>query len=108
AEGSGSPCVPCSPLSRWLLARARTEREGRMPKVELDAETSLAPDRVIAMLTDFSEHRPEVWPGLWEDAYEVYSVGETTAELREGNKSPKVWARERYDWSKPGTVRWEV
>jgi hypothetical protein len=38
----------------------------------------------------------------------VYSVGETSAEVREGNKFPKIWARERYDWSKPGVVRWEV
>jgi hypothetical protein len=38
----------------------------------------------------------------------VYSVGDTTAEVREGNRSPKIWARERYNWSTPGTVRWEV
>ncbi len=77
-------------------------------RVEFDMETSLAPETVIGMLTDFSPRRPEIWPGLWEQAYEVYSVGETSAEIREGNKSPKVWARERYDWSTPGRVRWEV
>jgi len=60
------------------------------------------------MLTDFSKTRPETWPGLWEGAYEVYSVGQTSAEIREGNRSPRVWARERYDWSTPGVVRWEV
>jgi hypothetical protein len=79
-----------------------------MPKVDIHTETTLSPEKVIAMLTDFSERRPEIWPGLWKDAYQVYSVGETSAEVREGNKSPKVWARERYDWSKPGVVRWEV
>jgi hypothetical protein len=79
-----------------------------MARVEFDMKTSLAPEKVIGMLTDFSERRPEVWPGLWEGAYEVYSVGPTSAEVREGNKSPKVWARERYDWSTPGVVRWEV
>ena len=63
---------------------------------------------MISILTDFSKQRPQVWPGLWEGAYEVYSVGETSAEVREGTKSPLVWARERYDWSTPGTVRWEV
>jgi hypothetical protein len=35
-------------------------------------------------------------------------VGDGTADVREGNKSPKIWAREHYDWSTPGTVRWEV
>jgi hypothetical protein len=63
---------------------------------------------VVGLLTDFSDRRPELWPELGADAYRVYSVGDKTAEVREGNKSPKVWARERYDWSKPGTVRWEV
>jgi hypothetical protein len=79
-----------------------------MPRVEFDTETHLAPDKVIAMLTDFTERRPELWPGLWQGAYQVYSKDATNAEVREGNKSPKAWARERYDWSKPGTVRWEV
>jgi hypothetical protein len=37
------------------------------------------------------------------------SVGETSAEVREGSTKPiKVWAREHYDWSTPGTVRWTV
>lgn len=79
-----------------------------MPRIEFDMETAVAPETVVSMLTVFSTQRPEVWPGLWQGVYEVYSVGETTAEIREGNRSPRVWARERYDWSVPGTVRWTV
>jgi hypothetical protein len=79
-----------------------------MPKVAFDLETALPPERVTAMLTDFSERRPHLWPRLWKDAYEVYSVSETSAEIREGNRSPRIWARERYDWSRPGVIRWEV
>jgi len=79
-----------------------------MPRVEFDTHTTLTPEQVTGLLTDFSERRPERWPGLWEGAYKVFSVGETSAEVREGNRSPKVWARERYDWSTPGVVRWEV
>lgn len=79
-----------------------------MARVEFDMKTPLSPEKITSMLTDFSEKRPEIWPGLWADAYEVYSVGPTSAEVREGSKSPKVWARERYDWSVPGTIRWEV
>ncbi len=81
-----------------------------MPRLEFDLETSVPPDRVIAALTDFSERRPDIWPGLSRDWYEVYSVEETSAEIREGTggrRSP-VWARERYDWSTPGTVTWTV
>jgi hypothetical protein len=79
-----------------------------MATVTFDIETALEPDKVVSLLTDFSDHRPALWPGLWEGAYEVYDLGDTSADVREGNKSPKVWAREHYDWSQPGTVRWEV
>ena len=79
-----------------------------MPRVEFDAETSLSPEQVVAALTDFTERRPDIWQSLSRDAYQVYSVGDGTADVREGNKSPKIWAREHYDWSTPGTVRWEV
>jgi hypothetical protein len=77
-------------------------------RIEFDVETTLPPEKVKAMLLDFSDQRPETWPGLARDRYEVYSIGETSAEIREGNRRPKVWARERYDWSRPGIVRWEV
>ncbi|HJT37405.1 MAG TPA: hypothetical protein VJ818_03180 [Actinomycetota bacterium] len=79
-----------------------------MTKIEFDVQTSLSPEKVKAMLLDFSDRRPDTWPGLGRNQYKVYSIGETSAEIREGNKRPNVWARERYDWSKPGIVRWEV
>ena len=79
-----------------------------MAKIEFDIDTSLPPEKVKAMLLDFSDRRPDTWPGLGRDQYKVYSIGETSAEIREGNKRPNVWARERYDWSRPGIVRWEV
>ena len=38
------------------------------------------------------------------ELYEVDSVGETSADVREGSTKPfKVWAREHYDWSTPGS-----
>jgi hypothetical protein len=81
-----------------------------MPRVELDVETPLPPERVREALLDFSERRPEIWPGIEPSLYEVYSVGETTADVKEGSKLPgmTVWAREDYDWSDPRTVRWTV
>ncbi len=81
-----------------------------MPRLEFDLETSASPERVIAALTDFSDRRPEIWPGLSRRWYEVYSVGETTAEIREGTggRRSMIWARERYDWSTPGVVTWTV
>jgi Polyketide cyclase / dehydrase and lipid transport len=81
-----------------------------MPKVETDVETSLSPERVKAALLDFSDRRPEIWPGIEPSLYEVYEVGETWAEIQEGSTFPgtRIWARERYDWSDPDTVRWTV
>jgi len=81
-----------------------------MPRVEVDVETSLPAERVREALLDFSDRRPDIWPGLERTLYEVYSVGETSADVKEGSKMPgmTVWAREHYDWSTPGTVRWTV
>lgn len=81
-----------------------------MPKIELDLESSLPPERVLAALLDFSPKRPEIWPGIDPSQYEVYSVGETEAEIKEGSRLPwtTIWAKEHYDWSTPGTVTWTV
>ena len=78
-----------------------------MPRVEFTTQTSLSWEQVVELLTDFSDRRPERWPGLSPKFYVVYSVGDKTAEIKEGNP-PNVWARERYDWSQPNLVRWEV
>lgn len=81
-----------------------------MPKVEMDLETSVAPDRVRAALLDFSDRRTELWPGIEPSLYHVYSVGTTTAEVKEGSRMPgmAVWAVEHYDWSDPELVTWTV
>ena len=64
-----------------------------------------SPDAVRAALLDFSDRRPEHWPGLPADQYERYEVGDSWAEVREGYRGP-IWWRERYDWSQPDTIRW--
>jgi hypothetical protein len=81
-----------------------------MPSLDVSVDTTLPPEKVREALLDFSERRPDTWPSLNRELYEVYSVGETSAEIKEGNNSPfgAFWARERYDWSDPATVRWTV
>ena len=74
-----------------------------MARFEFDLRTGAAPDAVRAALLDFTERRPEFWPGLPRDQYEVYAVGDTWAEIREGYRGP-IWNRERYDWSVPGEI----
>ncbi len=81
-----------------------------MARLEVDIDTSLPPERVIQALTDFSDRRPDIWPGLAREFYEVCSVSDTTADVKEGSVRPgmKIWAREHYDWSKPLSVSWTV
>ena len=81
-----------------------------MPKVELDVETSASPEAVRAALLDFSDRRPEIWPGIDPSLYEVYTIGDTFADVREGSKMPgtSIWAKEHYDWSSQDLVTWTV
>jgi len=81
-----------------------------MARVEFTIDTPLPPEQVISALTDFSDRRPEIWPGIHPSLYEVRSVREMSAEVREGSRTPgmAVWAIESYDWSVPGTVSWTI
>ena len=74
-----------------------------MARIEFDIRADAPPQAIREALLDFSQRRPELWPGLPADQYEVYEVGETWAEVREGYRGP-IWVRERYDWSVPGRV----
>ena len=77
-----------------------------MRTVQVIAETSLSPERVLAAAYDFSERRPEFWPNVQAAHYVVHSVGEQTADVTEGSKAGPVfgWERCDYDWSQPGRV----
>ena len=94
---------------RLLTSNVRVEPWGcALSKLEFDVETFLTPEHVRSALLDFSDRRPEVWPNLSRKYYEVYSVGDTEADVREGSEMPgmTIWAREHYDWSQPHIVRW--
>ena len=77
-------------------------------RVHYEFTTALPPEDVVAALTDFSERRPQIWPGLDPERYRVLELGASSALVTEGSRRPNVWARERYDWSVPGTVSWRV
>jgi hypothetical protein len=76
-------------------------------RIEFTVRADAPANAIRAALLDFSERRPELWPGLPPDQYEVYEVADTWAEIREGYRGP-IWVREHYDWSVPGTVRFTV
>ena len=76
-----------------------------MARIVMDIDTKLAADKVLAALTDFTDRRPEIWPVLSREYFKVFSLGEASADVQEGQTKPmRLWAKEHYDWSKPGTV----
>lgn len=76
-----------------------------MAKIHYEADGEVSAERFVAALTDFSERRPELWPNLDAKYYRLHERGETWAEVTEGTDvMGGVWARERYDWSAPGSV----
>jgi hypothetical protein len=74
-----------------------------MARFAFEMRTGAPPDAVRTALLDFTDRRPDLWPGLPRDQYEVYEVGDTWAEIREGYRGP-IWNRERYDWSDPNVI----
>jgi hypothetical protein len=73
-------------------------------KFEFDFVTTATPEQVIELMTDFSPNRPDRWPASSVKAFEVYHLGNTDADIREGQDFPKLWATWHYDWSLPGSV----
>ena len=77
-----------------------------MPRIEFTVDSNVPPDRVLAAAADFSERRPDLWPNISRRRYTVHERGDTWAQVTEGSDvMGGIWARERYDWSTPGTVR---
>ncbi|HCP62205.1 MAG TPA: hypothetical protein DIU14_07035 [Actinobacteria bacterium] len=97
-------------IAAYRIAPPHLKRRGLpVATIDIDIDTTLPPERVMAAMLDFTPNRTKIWRGLAPEIYEVYEVGETTAEIREGNVKPvRVWAREHYDWSKPNKVTWTV
>jgi hypothetical protein len=73
-------------------------------KFEFDFKTTATPEQVVELMTDFSPNRPHSWPASSVKAFEVYHLGDTEADIREGQDFPKLWATWHYDWSTPGSV----
>ena len=77
-----------------------------MTELRFTIEAPVAPEIVLGALLDFTDRRPDLWPELDPEVYRVERVEGTTALVREGQRTPRLWALEEYDWSVPGTVTW--
>jgi hypothetical protein len=71
---------------------------------EFDFVTTATPEQVVELMTDFSPNRPDRWPASSAEAFEVYRIGDTDADIREGQDFPKLWAKWHYDWAEPYSV----
>ena len=85
-------------------AQATTVRHELTIKVA--AATSLAPQRVLEVAHDFSKRRADVWPNVRSTHLAVHESGENFAEVTEGTWVVGLfWERNRYEWSRPGSVK---
>jgi polyketide cyclase/dehydrase/lipid transport protein len=74
--------------------------EDVMARVQYAADGMLPAQRFIDALTDFSDRRPAIWPGLSARLFRVHEVGDTSADVTEGSDVlGGIWAREHYEWS---------
>jgi len=73
-------------------------------------ETKLAPDAVLAALTDFGPRRASIWPNIDEQHFKLHAQGPGWAEVTEGSSvAGGVWEREKYTWDgAAGTVSVET
>jgi hypothetical protein len=78
-----------------------------MPKTQFTTHTSLPPNDVLGLLTDFGPERAKLWPNIDESHFKVHELGPDWAEVTEGTKMG--WERERYSWdAAAGTVTIET
>jgi hypothetical protein len=91
------------PDIKEIVRRIYLSRQGyeqRVPRVEIQVDSDVPAERVLAAARDFSERRPEYWPNISRKYYRVHDQGPDWAECTEGGGAiGGIWARERYDWS---------
>jgi len=70
-----------------------------MAQIHFHIETKLAPEAVLAVLTDFGPGRAKVWPNIDDQHFRVHGHGPGWADVTEGNSiAGGVWEREKYTW----------
>jgi hypothetical protein len=81
-----------------------------MAQIHFQLETRLAPEAVLAVLTDFGPRRSTVWPNIDDQHFKVHGQGPGWADVTEGSSvAGGVWEREKYTWdASRGTVAVET
>jgi hypothetical protein len=73
-----------------------------VPVIRFSIDSVLDSAQAMAVLTDFGPTRPQVWPTIDDEHFQVHAQGDTWAEVTEGTAS--AWERARYEWD-PGARR---
>lgn len=74
-----------------------------MSSTTFTVHTTLSPQQVLAVVTDFGPDRAKWWPNVDEALFTVHGQGPDWAEVTEG--TGMGWERERYTWdATAGTV----
>lgn len=74
-----------------------------MSTVHVSVSSTLPPEHVLRILTDFGPERAQAWAGVDEQHLKVHDSGPDWADVTEGNNIG--WERERYSWDAgAGTV----
>lgn len=70
-----------------------------MAQIHFHIDTTLPPDAVLAVLTDFGPRRAKVWPNIDDQHFRVHGQGPGWADVTEGSSiAGGVWEREKYAW----------
>ena len=78
-----------------------------MSSTTFTVHTSLSPNEVMDLMTDFGPSRVASWPNIDEAHFEVHETGPDWAEVTEGTSMG--WERERYSWdAAAGTIAIET
>ena len=81
-----------------------------MPRVRVAAYSELPAEVILVAARDFTDQRADMWPDVHVEYLHVHEIGDSYAEVTEGNPWPigYVWERLRYDWSDPNALRGKV
>jgi hypothetical protein len=81
-----------------------------MAQIHFELKTPIAPDAVLAALTDFGPRRAQIWPNIDDQHFKLHDQGPGWAEVTEGSSvAGGVWEREKYTWiASEGTVAVET
>jgi len=67
-----------------------------MSVTRLSMTSALTAAELMAVLTDFGPTRPQQWPTIDAEHFQVHALGDTSAEVTEGTAA--AWERARYVW----------